>query len=143
MNRGQALYINDHNRVAVREEVVTIGVFRLWIDREPVRARRAIALVRRSKPHHRNFIPEASKPGAEHAGLIERLLGSLRRAKKNGLKLSLSQLCEGLHVPCEGSQETHPDRPSYRTVRRILVWLCAHGSAQCAGNTKSRVYWAE
>lgn len=148
MNRGQAFYINDYNRVAAREEVVTAGVLALEFggSRDPAKARKAIALSKKAKPYcrvpvplrgeqalHKRERPKMSPPKAEYAGLIESLLGALRRARKNGAKLSLPQLLEVLEVPSE----------RYRTTLRILNWLCAQGTAHRDGNKSSSLYWAE
>lgn len=99
------------------------------LERMPVRAQKHAKRVCTKRSQH-----VISKAVLQlHAETARNLLYVLKRAKRNGAKLTMDQLCELLGVKSD----------RYRTTLRILNALCISGMAHRDGKHRHAVYWAD
>lgn len=146
MNRGQMLYPVGNGAHRPRTDVQVAGVFTHFYAHEPVELLKALHIPGRRRQGHGRAPRPMNGPGrlrahpvrqpriAKHNRLFaDRVLHLLRRAHRNGSKLSLAQICAVLGVP--------PART--RTALRIINWLCFQNLANREGKTRDTMYWAQ
>lgn len=131
MNRGQAFYLNARHEVAFREDVSVAGALSLCASSHPV-----LAFGEFLHENHCGQMVRGRGASAyrEKVSVRARMLEALRKAWRNGRRLSFEQLCEQLGLARS------------RHMRALLNWLCAEGVARRVGHGHSgrgTVYWAE